>query len=103
MSQLTLEIPEALVQRLEGLAANREKSVEQLALEQLSSLLEPPAESLEEQYERFFQESGLFVEVTAQEKRRYAAVSEKEREELVHKFGRGKPLSEIIMEERGET
>lgn len=44
MQQLTIEIPELLAQRLAWLAAEQKKSVEQLALEQLSSLLELPAE-----------------------------------------------------------
>lgn len=46
MSQLTIEIPEALAQRLAWLAAEQEKSVEQVALEQLSSLIESPTENL---------------------------------------------------------
>jgi hypothetical protein len=46
MSQLMLEIPEALAQRLAWLAAEQKKSVEQVALERLSSLLEIPKENL---------------------------------------------------------
>jgi hypothetical protein len=46
MRQLTIEIPEALAQRLAWLAAEQQKSVEQLALERLSSLLEPPTEQV---------------------------------------------------------
>jgi hypothetical protein len=46
MSQLMLEIPEALAQRLAWLAVEQKKSVEQVALERLSSLLEVPKESL---------------------------------------------------------
>ncbi|MGH9843493.1 MAG: hypothetical protein ACREEM_32545, partial [Blastocatellia bacterium] len=71
MQQLTIEIPEALVQRLAWLAAEQEKSVEQVALERLVSLLESPAEPLKEQYDRFFKESGLFVEASEEEKGRY--------------------------------
>src|SRR5215469_12561190 len=50
MTQLTLELPEALVQRLAWLASEQKKSVEQVAVEQLQSLLEPAAEHLEEKY-----------------------------------------------------
>jgi hypothetical protein len=46
MSQLMLEIPEALAQRLAWLAAAQKKSIEQVALERLSSLLEVPKENL---------------------------------------------------------
>ena len=40
MQQLTIELPEALAQRLARLAAQQKKSVEQLALERLTPLLE---------------------------------------------------------------
>ena len=76
MTQLTIEIPDALAQHLAWLASEQKKSVEQVAVEQLESLLVPAAENLEEKYERFFQQSGLFVERLAEEKQRYQAVSE---------------------------
>ena len=75
MTQLTIEIPEALAQHLARLASEQHKSIEQVAVEHLESLLEPPAENLEERYARFFQQSGLFVERLAEEKQRYQAVS----------------------------
>ena len=40
MQQLTIELPEALAQRLAWLAAAQQKSVEQIALERLALLLE---------------------------------------------------------------
>ena len=46
MRQLTIEIPEALAQRLAWLAAEQKKSIEQVALEQLTSLLEPQTEDI---------------------------------------------------------
>lgn len=101
MQQLTIEIPEALAQRLARLAVEQQKSVEQVALEQLAFLLESPAESHAEQYERFFKESGLFVEVPEEEKRRYQPVSEERLKELAAKLGAAGPLSEVIIEERG--
>jgi hypothetical protein len=64
------------------------------------SLLEPAAENLEEQYERFFQQSGLFVERLAEEKQRYQAVSEERLKELAAKLGAAGPLSEVIVAER---
>ena len=76
MTQLTIEIPDALARRLAWLASEQKKSVEQVAVEQLESLLTPAAENLEERYEQFFQQSGLFVERLAAEKPRYQAVSE---------------------------
>jgi hypothetical protein len=40
MANLNIEIPDDLVRTLEGIAATQHKSVQQLALEQLSSLVE---------------------------------------------------------------
>jgi len=103
MPQLTIEIPEALAQRLAWLASEQKKSVEQVAVEQLESLLEPAVESPEEKYERFFQQSGLFVERLAEEKQRYQAVSEARLKELAAKLGAAGPLSDVILAERDRT
>ncbi len=40
MASLTIELPDELVRRLEGIAAAQHKSLEQLALERLSSLID---------------------------------------------------------------
>ena len=103
MTQLTIEIPDALARRLARLASEQNKSVEQVAVEQLESLLEPTAEHLEETYERFLQQSGLFVERLAEEKQRYQAVSEERLKELAAKLGALGPLSEVIIAERDRT
>jgi hypothetical protein len=100
MPQLTIEIPDALARRLAWLASEQKKSVEQVAVEQLASLLEPAAENLEDKYERFFQQSGLFVERLAEEKQHYKAVSEERLKELAAKLGAAGPLSEVIVAER---
>jgi hypothetical protein len=71
-------------------------------ISRLESLLEPAAEKLEEKYERFFQQSGLFVERLAAEKQRYQAVSEARLKELAAKLGAAGPLSEVIVAERGQ-
>ena len=107
MTQLTIEIPDALARRLVCLASEQKKSVEQVAVEQLESLLEsllePAAENLEEKYAWFFQQSGLFVEWLAEEKRPYQAVSEERLKELAAKLGAAGPLSEVIVAERGRN
>jgi predicted transcriptional regulator len=100
MTQLTLEIPDVLARRLAWLASEQKKSVEQVVVEQLESLLEPAAENLEEKYARFFQQSGLFVERLAEEQQRYQAVSEERLQELAAKLGAAEPLSEVIVAER---
>lgn len=42
MANLTIEIPDGLARDLEGIAAAKSKTVQQLALEQLSSLIPAP-------------------------------------------------------------
>jgi hypothetical protein len=81
VAQLVLEIPDTLV-------------------EQLESAIAPVAMTLEERYERFFKESGLFVQVPEEERRRYQPMSEEHRRELSAKLGAAGPLSEVIIEER---
>ena len=103
MTQLTLEIPDALARRLAWLASEQKKSVEQVAVEQLESLLEQAAENLEKKYAQFFQRSGLFVERLAEEKPRYQAVSEARLKELAAKLGAAGPLSAVIVAERGQN
>ena len=103
MPQLTIEIPDALARRLAWLASEQNKSIEQVALEQLASLLEPAAQNLAEKYERFFQQSGLFVERLAEEQPRDQAVSEERLKELAAKLGAAGPLSEVIVAERGRN
>ena len=46
MANLTIEMPDDLVRSLEGIAASQRKSVQQLALERLSSIVEAIAEPL---------------------------------------------------------
>jgi hypothetical protein len=102
VAQLILEIPEALAQQLERMAAEQQKSPQQLAVEQLQSAVAPAAPSLQERYDRFIKESGLFVEVPDEVKRRYQPMSEEKLRELAAKLGAAGPLSEVIIEERGK-
>jgi hypothetical protein len=82
MTQLTIEIPDALARRLAWFAS---------------------AQNLEETYERFFQQSGLFVERRAAEQPRDQAVSEERLQALAAKLGAAGPLSEVIVAERGRN
>jgi hypothetical protein len=100
VAQLVLEISEALAERLDRMAAEQQKSPEQLAVERLESAVAPAAMTLGERYERFFRESGLFVQVPEEVKRRYKPVSEKHRRELAAKLGAAGPLSDPIIEQR---
>jgi hypothetical protein len=102
--QLIIEIPDALARRLASLASEQNKSAEQVCVEQLAALLlEPAEENLGAKYERFFQQGGLFVERSAEEKQRYHPVSEDHLKELAAKLGAAGPLSEVIVAERGRN
>ena len=100
MAQLILEISDALAEQLERMAAEQQKTAQQLAVEQLESAVAPAGMTLEERYERFFKESGLFVQVPEEVKRRYKPMSEEELQKLAAKLGEAGPLSELIIEER---
>jgi hypothetical protein len=102
MAQLVLEISDKLAEQLERLAAEQQKTPQQLALERLESAMAPPAMTLEERYERFFEESGLFVQVPEEVKQQYQPMSEEELQKLAAKLGAAGPLSDVIIEERGE-
>jgi len=101
MQELTIKLPDELWQRLEKRARTQKKRIEEVIIEHLKTIPQIEESDLQEKYERFFKESGLFVQVNDKEKRRYKAVSDREREELARKFSVGKPLSEVIIEERG--
>jgi hypothetical protein len=101
MRQLNLEVPDSLAQRLAQWAAKQKKSVEQMALELLASADEPSNHSLDARYQHFLDESGLFVKVTEEEKKRYQPASEERLKELADKLGAAGPLSQVIIEERG--
>jgi hypothetical protein len=102
MQQLILELPDALAQQLTELANKHGKSVEQIALERLEAAVEPAEETLEERYERFFAESGLFVQVPDEVKRRHRPISEERLKELADKLGAAGPLSEVVIEDRAD-
>src|SRR5439155_12154547 len=100
--QLTLELPDTLAQWLARRAAEQKKSPEQVALEELTAVRERFTESLDERYERFFRESGLFVEIPEEEKKRHHPLSESALKKLAAKLGAAGPLSEVIIAERGK-
>jgi hypothetical protein len=95
-------VPDEIAARLARAAAKQNKSVEQLVIDQLASVPEPSGETQAERYERFIKESGLFREVSEEERQRYQPVSEERLRELAEKLGAAGPLSEVVIEDRGE-
>src|SRR2546427_4220246 len=55
---------------------------------------------IKEPYERFFKESGLFIEVPNETRLRHQTMSEEQLRELAAKLGAVGPLSEVIIQER---
>lgn len=100
MTQLTVDVPEELAARLSRAAAEQNKSVEQLIVEQLTTVAEPASESLAERYERLIKESGLFINIPEEERQKHHPVSEERLRELAAEFGKAGPLSEVIIAER---
>lgn len=102
MQQITLEVPDPLGQRLARLAAEQKKSVEEVAVEQLESVLKLADASLKDRNERFLKGSGLFVEVPEEERQRYQPASDERLKELAAKLAVAGPLSAVILEDRGK-
>jgi len=102
MSQVTINLPDALQAQLEQQAASEQKSLEEVVLERLGALPAVEPDPLKERYEEFVRTSGLFREVSEEEKRRYQALPEDALREIAARLGKGRPASEMIIEDRGE-
>ncbi len=104
MSQLTIDIADLLARRLALVASAQNKSVAQIAVDQLTRLFEANAGGGEDSYERFFRQSGLFVEQPAEERQQpYRVLSEERLKDLAAKLGTAGSLSDVIVEERGRN
>jgi len=102
MAQLTIQLPESLLHKLRKQAEESDKKIENLIIEKLEK--ETLTET--EQVEKFIHESGLFAsqkDKLGSELRKLAhPVSPERRAKLAKKASFGKPLSQIIIEDRGE-
>ncbi|MCX7968775.1 MAG: hypothetical protein N3B10_09870 [Armatimonadetes bacterium] len=108
MGRIVLEVPDELQSRWEQMAKASGQSLEEFIVRELSKrcppTVPPPTETgdLRELVKAILREAGLLEEFTDEEKRQYQPLSREERKRLAEKAGRGKPASEIILEERGE-
>ncbi|MEZ8221232.1 hypothetical protein GG496_001402 [Candidatus Fervidibacteria bacterium JGI MDM2 JNZ-1-D12] len=107
MGRIVLEVPDELQAHWEQLAKASGQSLEEFIVRELSKrcppTVSPPAtEDPREFVKAILREAGLLDEFTEEEKRQYQPLSKEERRKLAEKAGRGKPASEIILEERGE-
>jgi len=104
MSQLTLEIPDKLLESFKIAAQRKNTQVEQLIIEQLaliSRTVEEPT-PLAVSVEQLFRQSGLLVRTEPLEKQSESPLSEAEQERLAQKLSQAGPLSELIISEREE-
>ncbi|MGN6700445.1 MAG: hypothetical protein ACTHMJ_03880 [Thermomicrobiales bacterium] len=107
MTTLTLELPRDLYDRLHAEAERQGKLAEDVARQWLAERLPaptpaPPPASDREQVRAVLRAAGLLVEPTPEERARAAAVTvtlEEVRAALDRAGGR--PLSEIVLEQRG--
>ncbi|MBM3238988.1 hypothetical protein FJZ31_22070 [Candidatus Poribacteria bacterium] len=104
MSQLTLEIPDKIIEPFKIAAQRQHKQVEQLIIEQLAFISTtvsqlPPRLT---EVEQLFRQSGLLVRTEPMEKQSEPPLSEAERERLAQKLSQAGPLSELIISEREE-
>lgn len=101
-AQLTIQLPESLLYKLRKQAEECDKRIEELIIEKL----EKEALSEREQMEKFVHESGLFApqrDKLGPELRKLARLIPPERKaQLARKASIGKPLSQIIIEDRSE-
>ena len=108
MPQLTIQISSSLLGKLQEQAQIFNKPIDEWVVERLEAISEPKLEPLseEERMAKFLRESGLFAapeDKLGPELEALADyVSEEEREQLAEALSRGKPLSEMIIEDRGE-
>ncbi|MBI4330662.1 MAG: hypothetical protein HY673_05230 [Chloroflexi bacterium] len=103
MTRLTLELPEPLLQRLQAEAQKHRCRVEEWVVMQLKEVAMVPEEmTMEERYDRFEKECRLYIEFGEEERQRHCPITLEELDTLGKKFAIGRPLSEIIIEERGK-
>ena len=104
MNQLTLEIPDKILEPFKIAAQRQNKQVEQLIIEKLA-LISTTVDQPTSQFtlaEQLFRQSGLIVRTKLLEKQNEPLLSEAERERLAQKLAQAGSLSELIISEREE-
>ena len=102
MTTLTIDLPSDILERLQAEAARTGKRVEELASELLTERMPVPVASERERAREVLRAAGLLTELGPELKQR-AARSTASLEEVSAALSRagGKPLSEIVIEQRG--
>lgn len=108
MPQLTISISDSLLGKLQEQARIFNKPIDEWVVERLKiiSETEPEQSNEDKRMEKFLRESDLFAipedKLGSELELLTYHVSLERRQELAQKASVGKPLSEIIIEDRGE-
>lgn len=102
MTTLTIELAPDIYRRLREAAAQQGKPVKELAEEWIAERIQPAQQSERERAREVLRAAGLLTELGPELKKR-AAEATMTLEEINDAFARagGKPLSEIVIEQRG--
>lgn len=100
MERVILELPDRLLSKLKQRAAEQNRQLEEVIVDQLTTELDHEAEPLDSRLEQFHAESELFERPTDAESQRYRVLPERELGEIGRKLVAAGPLSETIIQER---
>lgn len=108
MPDLTVQLSESLFKKLDTYATNQRKTPQEIVIESLEANLTDDAGSMtqRERMQQFLRTSSLFSsedqKLGPELETLLQPISQAERERLAQALSKGKSLSEIIIEDRGE-
>ncbi len=103
-TELTIRLPESVLTNISTRAIQAGRSMEQVIVDTLQNVFTARAKPLSER-ERAIQalvDAGLVLSIEPMARRSVRHVSEKRRAELAVALSKGRPLSEIVIEDRSE-
>ncbi len=108
MPELAIQLGEQVFEKLYAYAAHHHKTPQEIVIDSLEATLAEGADSIyqQERIQQFLRESGLFARLDQklgiELETSLQPISQTEQEQLAQALSRGKSLSEIIIEDRGE-
>ncbi|MFN4180403.1 MAG: hypothetical protein ACK4I8_08825 [Armatimonadota bacterium] len=113
MGQVMLRLPDELQSHWEQLAKASGRTLEEFIVQELAKWYPPSVSQLptplkpeggnpREFVKSILKEAGLLEEFTEEEKQKYQPLPDEEFHHIAERASKGKPLSEIILEDRGE-
>ena len=108
MPELAIQLGEKVFEKLYAYATHHHKTPQEIVIDSLEATLAEGSDSItqHERTQQFLRESGLFAcldqKLGPELEALLQSISQAEQEQLSQALSRGKSLSEIIIEERGE-